>query len=102
MTFSIASIMRWALSVALWVVCPSAEAQCLLLLEGDPAVQRSGPNEERGTATIDPSQTIQGNWSVTLNSVLLFTPVGGSESTVMSASTSFNWGPGTPTGTGSS
>lgn len=80
---------------------PRATGQCVLIIEGDPSTQRTGPNQVRGTATIYPAQMIQGSWAMTLRSVVRFTPTGGSEGTVASTPTSFNWGPGTATGSGS-
>jgi hypothetical protein len=48
-----------------------------------------------------PSVAIYGNWSVTLTTQILFTPTGGSETSIGTSSINFNWGPGTSPGAGS-
>jgi len=79
----------------------AGQAQCLLLVDGDPFTSRTGPNQVRGRAVLYPT-TISGSWSVTLSSVLRFTPAFGSEQTVETAVNNFSWSSGTPTGIGSS
>ncbi len=49
------------------MILPGVKAQCTLIVDGDPAIQRSGPNQSTGTATLFPAQAIQGNWSVTFD-----------------------------------
>jgi hypothetical protein len=41
-------------------------ADCALLLDGKPTIQRSGPNEVRGTSNAWPSVAVQGSWSLKL------------------------------------
>jgi len=49
----------------------------------------------------DPGYLIVGNWSVTLTTQVLFTPTGGSEASIGTNTSTFNWGPATPVGTSS-